>query len=371
MRICFVATASSAHSYRWVKYFAVKGHEVHWISFVPSKFKPIGNVTFYKLKNYFPKWMSVFYFSYKVRSLVKQIKPDILHSHYVGTYGLAGALSGFSPFVLTAWGSDVLISTKKIIKKILIKYSLDQADIIMCDGENVRCSMISLGVKQDKIRLIKFGIDTKKFKIIDASGLKRKIFNNNDPIVLSVRNLYKIYDLQTLIMAIPEVLKKISNVRFLIIGDGPQKINLISLTKSLNIFGSVMFIGNVQNEDMPLYMNAADVYVSTSLSDGGLPASTAEAMACALPIISTPSGDTDLWIKNNHNGIIIPFKNCVILAENIVRLLSDVSLKTKLIAENRKAIYENYNYDKELEKAHSIYENILVTKNKCLQRKVR
>ncbi len=51
MRICFLAGADSIHSYRWIKYFADKGHEIHWISIVPLTIgQNINNVNFYEIK---------------------------------------------------------------------------------------------------------------------------------------------------------------------------------------------------------------------------------------------------------------------------------------------------------------------------------
>jgi hypothetical protein len=102
MKLCFLASANSIHSYRWIKYFADKGHEIHWISLQKNGFGDLKNVKFYLLKQYPIKFLDIIFNAIPVKKLIKEIKPDILHAHYAGVNGILGALSGFHPFILTA-----------------------------------------------------------------------------------------------------------------------------------------------------------------------------------------------------------------------------------------------------------------------------
>ena len=122
MKIAFLAGANSIHSIRWIKYFSDKGHKIIWISLAPpitEATELIKKVNFYEIK---PSpladingKLAIFYLPLtvkKVRKILKNEKPDIFHVHSIGTYGLVGALSGFHPLILTAWGSDILLSRK-------------------------------------------------------------------------------------------------------------------------------------------------------------------------------------------------------------------------------------------------------------------
>ena len=113
MKLCFLAGADSIHSVKWVKYFADRGHEVHWISLTPPTEGDVGNAKLYltgrlSLRKLYP--LNLLLYAICVKRLIAKIKPDVLHAHYAGVNGLMGALSGFHPFVLTVWGSDVLIT---------------------------------------------------------------------------------------------------------------------------------------------------------------------------------------------------------------------------------------------------------------------
>jgi hypothetical protein len=152
MKICFLAGANSTHSYKWVKYFAEKGHQVHWISLAENNQGQIKDVVFYHIGNLFP--LNFF----KLRKIVRKINPDIFHAHYAGVNGFLASLVGFHPFVLTAWGSDILFAGRSKIKGPLVKYALKKADLITCDGKNTEEAMVNLGINFKKIKIIYFKI---------------------------------------------------------------------------------------------------------------------------------------------------------------------------------------------------------------------
>src|SRR4030066_840547 len=110
MKICFLAGADSIHSKKWIEYFSEKGeNDIHWISLKQSIFGELKNIKFYLLKKFPIKYLGLLLNILPVRKLIRKINPDILHAHYAGVNGVLAALSGFHPFVLTAWGSGILI----------------------------------------------------------------------------------------------------------------------------------------------------------------------------------------------------------------------------------------------------------------------
>jgi glycosyltransferase involved in cell wall biosynthesis len=124
----------------------------------------------------------------------------------------------------------------------------------------------------------------------------------------------------------------------------------------LGISDSVKFVGFIPNEKLPEYLASADVYVSTSLSDAGLAASTAEAMACGLPVIVTDFGDNRRWVKNGVNGFIVPLRDPKTLADKIVYLLKNENIRKEFGIRNRIIIEKKNNYYKEMERMEHIYE---------------
>lgn len=301
---------------------------------------------------------------HRIRALIKRIEPDIVHAHYITNYGLFGALCNFRPFVITAWGSDVLIVPEarliSTIKVLIARYTLKRADAVTCDAPHMKEAMIRLGISSGKVNIIFFGVDTRKFSLGPKSEtLRAQLVVYDSPAVISLRNLEPVYDIESLIKSAPSVLKEVPETKFLIAGKGSQEKRLRELAKSLGVSDSVKFIGFVQNERLPEYLNSVDVCVSTALSDAGIAASTAEAMACGLPVIVTDVADNRKWVEDGVNGFVVPVKDPKSLAERIVRLLKDEDIRERFGNINRKVIEERNNYYKEMAKMEDIYKKLV------------
>lgn len=353
MKVCYLADAQSIHTQRWVKYFANKGHEVHIITFENYKFDD-KNITLHHLKVPFSRAKLLFK-SLKIRKIIKKIKPDILHAHFLATYGVYGAFSGFHPFVVSAWGSDVLIAPKRSnLSKFFMKHVLKKADIITSVAIHMTKSLVAMGANKKKIVTFPMGIDPNKFN----PNVKPTIEFGDKRIVISTRSLNPIYNLKLLIRAIPFVIERTPETRFLIIGDGPQKDELIRLSKELKIDDYIKFLGAIPQDRLPQYLVSSDVYVSTSLSDG-TSVSLLEGMACgAFPIVTDIPANRE-WIKNGENGFLVPTDNPRILAKSIIKALSNRDMGEITKRKNWRFIKENAIWKKNMKKMEDIYDQLL------------
>jgi L-malate glycosyltransferase len=357
VKIVFLASASSIHAFRWVKCFADRGHDVHWITLVPSKFETPPNVTLHvfpesRFHKFFPPTLIATLL--RVRRLIRRIDPDLIHAHYAGMNGLAAVVSGFHPYVLTAWGSDVLIQAKTRTKGPLVRMALHKADVITCDAQHMHDAMVQLGVPSRKIRIVYFGTDTERFK----PGRNGAAAPSRPPTVISLRSLWPLYDIDSLVNAVPLVLKRVPNAKFIIAGGGPERERLEALAGSLGVSQSVDFIGPYQATELPKYLNGADVYVSTSLSDAGLSASTAEAMACGTPVVVTDSGENRLWVEDGVNGFVVPTRAPEALAARISDLLEREDLRRKFGELGRQTIVERNDFNTEMSKIERLYHEV-------------
>ncbi len=115
MKICYLASPD-VHTNRWVKYFADRGHEVHMVASAKPSGNPVDNVKLHLLKRFGPPIRILNYpinsvsLMLQFKRLIRNLNPDVIHAHSINDIALLGAASGFHPFVVTAWGSDVLIA---------------------------------------------------------------------------------------------------------------------------------------------------------------------------------------------------------------------------------------------------------------------
>jgi len=361
MKICFIADASSLHTFKWVRFFSGRGYKITIISLrMPAfDYKDIDVFWMKKISsspNLFSHIINIFPLLFKLIILKNKVKADVYHA--LGTSnGWLVALVGFKPLIYTIADPGILdIPYQRklpLIYKLLNKFSIRKSSLLVCDGENIRDALLDVGANDSKIKIIRYGVDVNKFKPKKITNST----NSNKRIILSVKPLRKECNVETLLKAIPEVLKRVDDVEFLILGDGEEKNNLIKLSKELKIDKYVKFIGWVDPEKLPKYFNEAKIFVGTSLVETGLASTTAEAMACGVPIIVTDSGDNKLFIKDGENGFIFPPMDYNELAKKLIILLQNEDLWSKFYLSHRKWIEENNNYEKEMEKMEKIYQS--------------
>lgn len=360
MKLCFLASAESIHAYKWVTYFARRGHDVRWFSLRPSRFSDLGGAQLRVVGGKGPRAVRLARAVLAVRRALRDDPPDVLHAHYVGTYGLIGLLTSYHPFVATAWGSDVLFAGRSPIKRPFVRSVLRHADLLTCDAEHMVDAMKHFDVASNRIHLVYFGIDTELFSPGPRSSAVAKRLGGDleDAVtVVSLRNLERVYDVATFIRSVPLVVRVVPHARFIVGGDGKEAAKLRALSEDLGVSSHVHFIGRVPNHDLPDLLRATDVYVSTSLSDAGIAASTAEAMACGIPVVVTRSGENDKWITDGISGVLVPLGDPAALAEQVTRLLSDPAKRRSLGAAGRLVIKTRNDYQLEMAKMERVYES--------------
>ncbi|MDP3947251.1 MAG: glycosyltransferase family 4 protein [bacterium] len=361
MKLCFLANIDDNHCRKWIGYFADRGYEIHLLSRPSEHIRELQrpNIAFYPLRISRVKFLDVVLNVVRVRKLVRKIKPDVAHALYAGVSGMLGSLSGFHPFVVTAFGSDILINSKSGLLRPFVRFMLNKADLVTCNGQTLFDEMLKLGVSPSKIRFIYWGTDVEKFKPGPKNKRMREELGIFDaPLVISIRDLEPVYDVETLVRAIPIVLGEIKEAKFLIAGRGSLKKKLEDLAQGLNVSDSIRFAGWLPEGELPRYLNSSDVYVSTSLSDGDLSQSTQQAMACEVPVVITALAVNEKRVSDGLSGLLFPLRNHALLALKIVTLLKDEKLRIILGKAGREVIATDLNYFKNMEEAENLYREL-------------
>jgi len=369
VKICFFADASSLHTFRWAKFFAENGHEITVISLKKPTFHH-KNIRFFWIKkiisspNLFSHLINIIPVVFQLIFLKRKIKADIFHA-LGSSNGWIAAISGFKPLIYTIADPGILeIPFKRGLPwyyKLLDRYAIEKSSLLVCDGENIRKAMMGLGASADKIKIVRYGIDTIRFKPVFAKELGREkllkqLCLDRKIIIISVKPLREECGVDTLLKAASIILRRFPDVGFLIIGDGEEKNNLICLAEKLKIDRAICFAGWVEPNDLPEYYNAADIFVGTSLVETGLASTTAEAMACGLPVVVTDSGDNKLVISDGENGFIFPPGDSEELAKKLITLINNRELRKKFSLSNRQWVEKNNDYNKEMAKMEKIYQ---------------
>jgi len=303
-----------------------------------------------------------------LKKTLARIRPDVLIGCWASTYGFYSACTSFHPFILFIWGSDVLIYPKKYFPlKPFVVYSLRKADLVVVDSEVQKEAATELGCSPEKI--VKFPwVDLTRFQKNES---KRRIIRNqcgwkeDDIVVVSLRNHKPIYGVEYLIDSIPHVVRENSNIKFLILGEGPLSIIFKTKVKNFIKSGHVKFVGTVPHEKISDYLSAADIYVSTSFSDG-TSASLLEASACSLaPIVTEIKGNKE-WIQEGVNGILVPLANTQSLVEKILLLANDPKLRENLQKKAEETVKAKVNWRENINKLSEIIDKMILQERAIL-----
>ncbi len=364
MRLAFLAAANSIHGIRWVDYFARRGHAVTWISLAPpgAEAEEVAPRTHFHEITPSPLTDVSGRFAIRhlgkaarrVKEILRESAPEILHVHSAGTYGMVGTKSGFHPLVLTPWGSDVLLGST--FREFALRKIVRSADALTCDGENTKARLIELGAKPETISLIRFGVEIEKFAVprIPHRGIA----------VISLRTLIPVYDVKTLVRAAALAKRSMPDLRVIIAGEGSERSSLEACARELGIQDSVAFTGRYRPENLPEMFAGADIYASTSLSDSGLSASTAEAMAAGLPVVVSDSGDNRDWVEEGAGGHVVPCGDAEMFAHKIAALAKDPHMRAAFGLRNRAIIKERNDYAREMEKMEKLYAEVIANHKK-------
>jgi L-malate glycosyltransferase len=349
MRICYFGVAD-AHVKKLSTYFLSRGHEVHLVTWTyqGSDKQILGDVRGLRIhylggnNQRLNKWCLPLAYL-KLRRLLKESKPDVLHTLYLLPYSLHGVILGFHPHMAAAWGSDVLIAPRRSrILRCAVKFILKRADSIASVAPHVTEALLELGADKKRIFAAPLGVDTTQFNPeVDGRKILKQLGWQNNPIVISTRSLEPVYNLKMLLDAVPTVLKEKPDARFIIAGSGTLETQLKQHAKTSGIEYAVKFTGYLPNNQLPEYLAASDIYVSTSLSDG-MPVSNLEAMACGVfPIMSDIPAAKQL-ITHGLNGFIVPAEQPKKLADNIIKAINDRGLRGRAAHHNAAFIRENF-----------------------------
>jgi len=292
MRLCFIGDANSIHMERWARWFADE-HEVHLLTDHPRN---IEGVHIHTVGGGSGK-MALYSKARESKRIINELRPDVLHAHYAFGYGTMGAYSGYRPFIISIWGSDVTIDSHGLLNKIVLKYTLGKADFISSFDSNLRARLSQLGFKSNVRKMRMSGIDTTMFNPdsfheSDAPAVMR----GSDLKILCIRPLRDSSNIETLIEALPAVAAEIPTVKLgLIWSEGNNHRKLMELADETGVAERIQYIGSLDHEDMPRYLATADLivdpYVSVHIDTDehdqcpGLSTTSMEAMACGTPVM--------------------------------------------------------------------------------------
>lgn len=374
LRIAVLGDFDSVHTRSWLRWFIERGHEMHAISFYPPS-APLEGVTLHILRQRsapaaspvvpaatpdlarLPRGIvrlvhAVRYRRAGLARVVRRIAPDVLHAHFLVEHGFYGATLGFHPYVVTCWGSDVLIEPRHDpVSNLIARWTIRRADLLTSNNRYMTERLHALGAPAKKIEVITLGADQYFLDDIERSANVRPDATAA-PVVLSTRAHEPLYNVGEIIDAFARLGEAMPDARLEIAHGGSQTDALRRQAAPLG--DSVRFAGVLDRARFREALHAASVFVSVPSSDGTSVALLQAMAAGCFPIVSDLPTQREL-IDDGVNGFRVPLHRPDLLAERIAAALGDPALRRRAVELNRAIVEERGLNEHEMAKMEALY----------------
>jgi phosphatidylinositol alpha-1,6-mannosyltransferase len=221
---------------------------------------------------------------------------------------------------------------------------------VIVNSRFTAAAAIRHGAAPDLVRVVHPVVDASRFDC-RRSGLEiRKRYRlDGRQVLLTVGRLVPRKGHDTVLRALPELLRQVPEAHYLVVGEGPERDKLEAYATELGLIDRVTFTGHVRDEALPSYYSAADLFVMVSrerpeLGDiEGFGIVYLEASAAGRAVVAGRSGGVPDAVEDGISGILVEPDDPHRLAETLGRLLQDRNLRERLSRGGRKRVLERFN----------------------------
>jgi len=259
-----------------------------------------------------------------LQEVLAAVRPDVLHVHDMTTgFGWLARLSGFHPYVVTAWGSDVYLARHASWQaRLARRLTLAGADLVTLETHDLGRAAVRAGAHADRIRLIQFGVDTEQYRPGGSEpALRASLGLDGQRIVFSPRQIAPLYDQLTVIRAVRGLPSDVAVVMSAKNAAPDHLRDLERVAREIGIIDRLVVVPTIAQGDMPRYLRLADVVISIPRSDS-ISVSVLEAMSCGRPVVVSDLPSPREWLDEVSPDLIAPIGDVDAVAAALARALS-------------------------------------------------
>lgn len=313
-----------------------KGHHVHFITYAqPTRLDFFNKnvyyheVTFetYPLFKYPPYEMAL---ASKIVDAVSYEKLDILHVHYAIPHASSAYMAqqilktkGIElPFVTTLHGTDITLVGRDETYSPVVEFSINSSNGVTAVSEDLRQNTLDHFDITREIKVIPNFVDFRRFKKQKKDHFKKAICPNDERLIVHTSNFRKVKRVDDVVKIFSKIKGKIP-AKLLLVGDGPERPYIENLSKELDVWEDIRFLGKLTAVEEVL--SVADLFIMPSEKESfGLAA--LEAMACELPVVSSNAGGIPELNVHGETGFISDIGDLDSMAANALTILEEENL---------------------------------------------
>jgi phosphatidylinositol alpha-1,6-mannosyltransferase len=268
--------------------------------------------------------------------------------------GLAAWLSfrsGGPRYVCWAHGEDVTIADSSRELRFLARRVYCAADFVIANSQHTASLLRGLGVPKSAMRVIRPGVDIERFRPgIDAEALRSVLAPSGELILLSVGRLQRRKGHDLVIDALARTRRRMPAWRYVIVGEGDERQALESRVADAGLQNEVIFVGGIDEKDLPAYFAACDIFLMPNRVDGhdveGFGIVFLEAAASAKAVIGGRSGGVPEAVQHGVTGLLVSGDDASELAQAITELATNPELRRRMGDAGRARVVREFTWDR-------------------------
>lgn len=270
--------------------------------------------------------------------ILRRLRPDAVIVHYAQSQGgWAAAFAEVRPLVVSVMGGDVLFDEQgnpPYTVRWLTRELLRRADAVIAVSDYLIAAMTAMGIDPAKMSRVIWMVDRERFRPIDGDRARERFgVPAGVPVVLSPKSLEPFYNHHVLVEAMPEILARHPDARFVFTGqfaDPSYRDRLLTRMTELGVVDHAILVGAVDNADMPELYALASVSVGLPPSDG-MPMTVLEAMACGVPNVMADVPNVRELAVDGVNASLVAIEPTAV-ARAVSRLLARDGTAARIVA---------------------------------------
>jgi glycosyltransferase involved in cell wall biosynthesis len=290
----------------------------------------------------------------QIVSFMNEYQINILHTHDFRSnlVGLSVAKLLRRPIVTTVHGW-ITNDKKSKFKAVIDKWVACQCDHIITVSRATK-ERIGNKIKDDFVTVIPNALRLEQFNPVKPFGKFRKslCIEPDEIVIANIGRLSPEKGQELFICAAKEVMQKYKNVRFLIVGIGPDLKKLERLVKNNGLEEYVIFTG--YRDDMPLLYNDIDLVVQSSFTEG-MPNVILESLLMEVPVIATDVGGTSEVVSHGQTGILIQSGDLNGLISRINEFIENRQYMKEMVKRGREDVKKRFNHAERVESLEDVY----------------
>ncbi len=296
-----------------------------------------------------PRWLPLFFHLWRT---ARREKVEAIFAGQVLPVGTAAYLLNkifVLRYFISCHGMDILTAAGSPRKKKLMNKIFEQASGIIANSEFTKKELIKIGIPENKITIIypcpgeEEGIGQEK-----VEEIRKKLGLADKKIILTVGRLVARKGHDRLIEAIPQILARVPNVIYVIIGDGPERERLQAISSKLQIENNILFTGEISEAKKTAFYQLCDVFAMIPRQIGqdveGFGTVYLEANHFGKPVIAGRSGGVAEAVLNGVTGLVVDPENTDQVVEAVIKLLIDKELANKFGEQGKTRIEKEFNW---------------------------